>query len=738
MGNNTSNQTKHLITQPQLPEKQNIKYTKGNRYEGEMKNGMRHGYGIYFYQNGDRYEGWWECNIKNGMGTFFYKDGSLYVGQWSNNDKNGLGTFYYKSGDKYNGNFLNNKRHGKGCYISSDNSKYIGYFKSNQKHGKGIMYFSKGKIAKEIWKDGSLVQSEFLSEDETAELNQQEISFEMDQYDFHTGMLLHNTNNNNDNIEEHMKLILKKSTNPNSLITQNKMLALQVAKYYKARIPNNYFDAMQIILNTNDLIYDNCKITEWNEQMVLTWFERVGIDKGKYDAVISDNNINGIKLLKITFNELKEYKITDVRDMKIILKSVDFLRIFVRYQLDYIDKIEKEQNDKSIISHYNNSNTNNNNNIVTSSSTFNLMSYQSKPKDNNNIRLRKSFSNTCLPIFCLNSNNLNTLQLSSNVTTALEQSDTSELIEDVENSITKVAITKLLLHSLNLSGFNFYIEYSQLQIIKKIGEGGFGMVFLGTWNEKEVAIKKFTLKEKINIKNILNKFIREINIISNLRHPNIVLYMGVSFHENNYYMITEYIPNGNLFEFLHNKNKNIIDEKLQVKIAYEIAIAMKYLHSRNITHCDMKSSNILLDENFTVKISDFGLSRMVNILNISETKGKFGTTHWMPPEIMKAKKYEEASDVFSYGMIVWEMMTGKVPYYGLAPNQIVGLVADCRKIVEIPKEGNSALRKLVKNCLQYVPDKRPSFEEIIVYLDKVMDFMNNHDYIMDEIYQYVC
>jgi serine/threonine protein kinase len=330
------------------------------------------------------------------------------------------------------------------------------------------------------------------------------------------------------------------------------------------------------------------------------------------------------------------------------------------------------------------------------------------------------------------------LPLSSNVTTALEQSDTSELIEDVENSITKIAITKLLLHSLNLSGFNFYIEYSQLQIIKKIGEGGFGMVFLGTWNEKEVAIKKFTLKEKLNIKNILNKFIREINIISNLRHPNIVLYMGVSFHENNYYMITEYIPNGNLFEFLHNKNKNIIDEKLQVKIAYEIAIAMKYLHGRNITHCDMKSSNILLDENFTVKISDFGLSRMVNILNISETKGKFGTTHWMPPEIMKAKKYEEASDVFSYGMIVWEMMTGKVPYYGLAPNQIVGLVADCRKIVEIPKEGNSALRKLVKNCLQYVPDKRPSFEEIIVYLDKVMDFMNNHDYIMDEIYQYVC
>jgi len=251
-----------------------------------------------------------------------------------------------------------------------------------------------------------------------------------------------------------------------------------------------------------------------------------------------------------------------------------------------------------------------------------------------------------------------------------------------------------------------------------------------------VAVKKFNTKERQNTKISLNKFIKEINIISNLRHPNVVLYIGASINKSEYYMISEFIPRGSLFDYIHVQ-KNKLSESEQLSIAYETAIALRYLHSRKICHCDMKSSNILLDENMKIKVSDFGLSRLKNIFSGNENKGRIGTSHWMPPEIMKAQKYEESSDVFSYGMIMWEIITNEIPYYGLTPNQIIGLVGDCRKIVEVPKFGNPALTKLIKNCLIYEPERRPNFDHIIKYLDGVIKKSSNHDYLTEQLASFV-
>lgn len=220
----------------------------------------------------------------------------------------------------------------------------------------------------------------------------------------------------------------------------------------------------------------------------------------------------------------------------------------------------------------------------------------------------------------------------SNYTINSNYQNYNKIIENVDSTLTKISLTKVLLHSLNLCGFNFYINFKELKFLKKIGEGGFGEVYLGLWNEKKVAIKKISFinkKEKIpfhiiknskdyqnkinnnfNLKSILLKFIKEIDIISNLRHPNIVLFMGASISNNNCYLITEYIENGNLFDLLHKKkllaetNFNQFDIKFTTNLAYEIALSIKYLHSRNITHCDLKSSNILLDKDFHAKLTD--------------------------------------------------------------------------------------------------------------------------------------
>jgi len=270
---------------------------------------------------------------------------------------------------------------------------------------------------------------------------------------------------------------------------------------------------------------------------------------------------------------------------------------------------------------------------------------------------------------------------------------------------------------MTLNGLNFYINYDEFKLSNKIGEGGFGEVFLGTWNGQDVAVKKLTLKQASKDRSVLLRFINEINIISSLRHPNIVLYMGASIEKNNYYMITEYLPKGSLFDFLH-REKGKFTEKEQLHIAYEIAIGLQYLHSRKIIHCDLKSSNILIDDNLKIKIGDFGLSRFLNKKNPYENIGRIGTPHWMAPEILKGGNYQVSADVFSYGMILWEILTQEIPYYGIDPRKLINIVAEDKKIVAVPKKGNGVIRKITQECLNYEPNKRPALKSVVNYLDE--------------------
>ena len=143
-----------------------LSYTNGDKYEGEIKNGIREGFGTYYYHNGDKYEGMWLKGKKNGTGTLYYKEGNLFVGQWKNSEKEGIGTLYLKNGEKYYGEFKSGKRSGKGILTSPDNNKYIGYFKDNKKHGVGIIHYNKGKIAIEEWISGILISSKILSEED--------------------------------------------------------------------------------------------------------------------------------------------------------------------------------------------------------------------------------------------------------------------------------------------------------------------------------------------------------------------------------------------------------------------------------------------------------------------------------------------------------------------------------------------------------------------------------------------
>ena len=134
------------------------------------------------------------------------------------------------------------------------------------------------------------------------------------------------------------------------------------------------------------------------------------------------------------------------------------------------------------------------------------------------------------------------------------------------------------MNSLLLNGFSYMIDFSDLQFdrsIDKIGAGGYGEVYKGIWLGLTVAIKKHG--KKYVTKKALKNFIKEIEVLHRLRHPNIVLYMGVSFHREQLYIITEYVNKGSLFEMIHKKRSKMTISQIYL-IAKSIALAMNYLH----------------------------------------------------------------------------------------------------------------------------------------------------------------
>ena len=225
-----------------------------------------------------------------------------------------------------------------------------------------------------------------------------------------------------------------------------------------------------------------------------------------------------------------------------------------------------------------------------------------------------------------------------------------------------------LMKTFNENGFSFYIDFNDLKFNYKtdfLGGGGYGEVFKAIWMATPVAVKRFGRK-CISKKSIID-FIKEIEIVNQMRHPNIIFYMGVTFdEENHYYMVTELSSRGSIFDLLHSnhsgsRGKVLLEDSKIFKIIKEMALAIQYLHTKKILHCDLKSQNILLTEDWTVKICDFGLARYQEKF-VRDNNGKVGTPHWMAPEILRGEKYTQAADVYSFGVILWELVTGDIPH----------------------------------------------------------------------------
>ncbi|KAJ7973436.1 MAP kinase kinase kinase-like protein [Quillaja saponaria] len=258
------------------------------------------------------------------------------------------------------------------------------------------------------------------------------------------------------------------------------------------------------------------------------------------------------------------------------------------------------------------------------------------------------------------------------------------------------------------------IPWEDLVIGERIGLGSYGEVYHADWNGTEVAVKKFLDQDFSGA--ALAEFKREVRIMRRLRHPNVVLFMGAITRPPNLSIITEFLPRGSLFHILH-RPQGQIDEKRRIKMALDVARGMNCLHASipTIVHRDLKSANLLVDENWNVKVGDFGLSRLKHNTFLS-SKSTAGTPEWMAPEVLRNEPSNEKCDVYSFGVILWELATLRLPWTGMNPMQVVGAVGFQNRRLDIPMEVDPLVARIIWECWQTDPNLRPSFAQLAVAL----------------------
>ncbi|KAL0041949.1 hypothetical protein WJX79_010123 [Trebouxia sp. C0005] len=338
------------------------------------------------------------------------------------------------------------------------------------------------------------------------------------------------------------------------------------------------------------------------------------------------------------------------------------------------------------------------------------------------------------------------------------------------------------------------VEYNQLQIKRKIGDGSIGLVYLGKWQETDVAVKVLiemqhlapdnevqpqdpaTLEPWINSEEdnhpsqggthqkkaangligltastlarnsdpVLNKeetqaiktLEREVSIMASLRHPNVVMFMGMCVEPP--CIITEFCARGSLFDVLRKARTSPafaqqLDWSKRLSMALDAAKGVLHLHSHKptILHRDLKSPNMLVERHWRVKVTDFNLSRMVQTSSAgsSITSLLANNPRWLAPEVVSDHNYSKAADVYSFGIIMWEMMTWDMPWEELNPFQIM-LRLQAQDRPEIPPlhtlpgqplPGIADYIKLMQVCWSEDPSKRPGFEHVIVSIRGLLE-----------------
>jgi len=311
------------------------------------------------------------------------------------------------------------------------------------------------------------------------------------------------------------------------------------------------------------------------------------------------------------------------------------------------------------------------------------------------------------------------------------------------------------------------VDFAELRLGKRVGRGAAGEVFHAFWKGTEVAVKRLWLGDRelsrleaecnddekaaaligqfggipLTSKNanaiypeasdIVEKFEKEVEILASLRHPNVILFMGACRVSPNICVITEYASRGSLAKLFHEGKceGQSFDRKTRLRLALHAARGINYLHTHDpkIIHRDIKMENLLVTHNYVVKVCDFGLSCILERNQTHLTKAsQVGTAGYMAPEVLRNESYGEKADVWSFGVLLYEILTGKRPYseHDFALQVMVAVATNGArpKLVDIDSSDSvgKQLVQLVDDCCHQEATHRPRFEEI---LDRLLAIM---------------
>ncbi|XP_020260920.1 serine/threonine-protein kinase STY8-like isoform X2 [Asparagus officinalis] len=266
-----------------------------------------------------------------------------------------------------------------------------------------------------------------------------------------------------------------------------------------------------------------------------------------------------------------------------------------------------------------------------------------------------------------------------------------------------------------------------------IGEGSYGEVYLVKWRGTEVAAK--TIRSSIASNDrVKNCFLKELGLWQRLRHPNIVQFLGVLKHPDRLIFLTEYLRKGSLYEIM--KNKGRLDPLTAVAYALDIARGMNYLHQHKphpIVHRDLTPRNVLQDEAGRLKVTDFGLSKIAqekDSYGSYKMTGGTGSYRYMAPEVYRRESYGKSVDVFSFALIVYEMLHGGPANRAESPE----VVADKRAYEHSRPSLSSVaypekIKSLLRECWHENPQLRPSFENIIIKLEAIQEILQDKKFM---------
>lgn len=266
------------------------------------------------------------------------------------------------------------------------------------------------------------------------------------------------------------------------------------------------------------------------------------------------------------------------------------------------------------------------------------------------------------------------------------------------------------------------LPHEEIIVIRRIGSGSFGTVFCGHWHGP-VAVKKLNVTDPTPAQ--LRAFKNEVAVLRKTRHLNILLFMGYTIKPQ-LQIVTQWCEGSSLYKHLHVEETKY-DMSQLVEIARQSSQGMDYLHAKNIIHRDLKSNNIFLTEDFTVKIGDFGLATVKTRWSGShQFQQPTGSILWMAPEVIRMKDenpYTFQSDVYAYGVVCFELMTSSLPYTHINnKDQILFMVGKGRVRPDPTKSRSDtpkAFKRLMIECCKYDRNERPLFPQILASLESL-------------------